>query len=896
MHKLFIIISILFTLNLCSQTWENPLRLNNEWENYGIGDPYIMKYNGLFYLYCSTRDDMTGVKVWSSKDLITWQYEGLCATDAKTKGAYAPEVIQYEDAFYMYTSPAGDGHYVLRSNHPTGPFSIVTGNLGLSIDGSVFKDDDGSLYFYHAGHNGIVGRKMNSPTVIGSQVKLSSTSMNGWTEGPSVIKRNGIYYMIYTGNHVISKGYRINQAMSQTNPLSGFAPDNYQNPAIVNTMGSHFGLGHGTLFRGPNLDEYFTTYHNLIRTYNTGPLRYLNIDRVVFSETRMTILGPNNTTQQAPLLPNFSEYFENSSIEDAWDLTNNQTWTVSEHELLFNSTSVDEHMALSKQIPAFNYTAEFNIAEWSDAEELVAGAIFNYSNNDNYGIAILNKSNNTILTQFKINGEWGSETVATLKGVSKYSAFHSIRIEKQNDYFKFYVDDMLKIEKSQNMTQGKIGYLSRSEKAKFGFCAFTNHINGSSAFSVYKPIPGKLAAVHYNSGGNDVGYHTENSNVNTYRYDSTIIENSFLGGKALKVKKGDWYNYNVKTEMTGNYNIAIGYSSNANCTFKLYENNELIADNIQISGTNGSFRKHISEYIQLTEGNKQIKLEVVDGEAVISDIFIEKDNFVATKEDTFDNRFSRSWKYDDGSWTITDSVAQLDGYGKILMGEDGWKDYSVAVDVKYVSGMNGGIIFRAQNPALGGAGNDPQLGANFFQGYYVTLKAGRIVLGKMNYNYQQLQIKNGSYKINTWYALAVTINGNNIKVFVDDMNEPVIDYNDNLPFISGMAGLRTFNSKVQFDNFKVTKEPITTNLNTQSNINNYLFIAPNPTTENVRLRFPDINSSRMNFSILNMSGKIVLKGSIKNNGVIDVKTLNSGVYLIQVMGEKLNYNGKIVIN
>jgi xylan 1,4-beta-xylosidase len=106
-----------------------------------------MKYNGLFYLYCSTRDDQTGVKVWSSRNLVEWNYEGLCATDPITKGAYAPEVIQWGGHFYMYTSPAGNGHYVLKSNSPAGPFEVVTGNIGLSIDGSVFKEDDGSWYF-----------------------------------------------------------------------------------------------------------------------------------------------------------------------------------------------------------------------------------------------------------------------------------------------------------------------------------------------------------------------------------------------------------------------------------------------------------------------------------------------------------------------------------------------------------------------------------------------------------------------------------------------------------------------------------------------------------------------------------------------------------------------------
>ena len=233
-RKLTILTILFFNIALFPQTWENPHTIDNEWYLYGVGDPYVLKYQGKFYLYCSTKDIETGIKCWSSKDLFTWKYEGLCATDEITKGAYAPEVIYWGGNFYMYTSPAGNGHYILKGDSPTGPFEIITGNLGHSIDGSVFKQDDGSLYFYHASEEGIYGHAMPSPTSLGSDVLLNAY-MNGWTEGPCVIKRNDIYYMIYTGNHVRSYGYRIDYASSKAGPISGFEPAENQNPIILNS-------------------------------------------------------------------------------------------------------------------------------------------------------------------------------------------------------------------------------------------------------------------------------------------------------------------------------------------------------------------------------------------------------------------------------------------------------------------------------------------------------------------------------------------------------------------------------------------------------------------------------------------------------------------------------------
>ena len=66
----------------------------------------------------------------------------------------------------MYTSPAGKGHFVLKSESPTGPFKVQTENFGLSIDGSVFIDDDGKFYFTHAGTQGIVGHEMTDPLTV----------------------------------------------------------------------------------------------------------------------------------------------------------------------------------------------------------------------------------------------------------------------------------------------------------------------------------------------------------------------------------------------------------------------------------------------------------------------------------------------------------------------------------------------------------------------------------------------------------------------------------------------------------------------------------------------------------------------------------------------------------
>jgi xylan 1,4-beta-xylosidase len=240
--SIFLIYMLMHTV-IFSQSWFNPMTLTNEWSAYGIGDPYILKHKGIYYLYCSTKNGETGVKVWSSKDLVSWSYEGLCTTEPITRTAYAPEVIYWNGTFYMYTSPAGNGHYALSSNSPTGPFSVISNNFGRSIDGSVFIDDDAKWYFYHSSSGGIRGCVMTGPSNMGPSLNLNAVMNNSWTEGPTVFKRNGIYYLTYTGNHILSHGYRIDYASNNTGPVAMYTPARHQNPIIISTEANHRGLG-----------------------------------------------------------------------------------------------------------------------------------------------------------------------------------------------------------------------------------------------------------------------------------------------------------------------------------------------------------------------------------------------------------------------------------------------------------------------------------------------------------------------------------------------------------------------------------------------------------------------------------------------------------------------------
>ena len=173
MHRILLILILSFIHCFFSfahaQGWKNPMVLPGLM-NRSLGDPYMMKYKGYYYLYVSAGDK--NIYCWRTKDLMEWSNAYVCCTDETTAVAYAPEVIYWNGTFYMCTSPRGGGHYILTSNSPTGPFVHRTGNLGRDIDGSFFVDDNGKRFFYHANNQGIRGCTMPTNLSFGNDVDL----------------------------------------------------------------------------------------------------------------------------------------------------------------------------------------------------------------------------------------------------------------------------------------------------------------------------------------------------------------------------------------------------------------------------------------------------------------------------------------------------------------------------------------------------------------------------------------------------------------------------------------------------------------------------------------------------------------------------------------------------
>lgn len=254
-----------------------------------IGDPFILVYKNTYYHYSTSSE--CGFIVYSSSDLLSWNNHGHCYLDSKVgdRDFWAPEVYFFKDEFYLFFSVYNNklGRLVIslaKTKSPLGPFIDVkdepTFDFGYpAIDPTVFFDDDSRVYMYYAKdcsenivdgiHKSeiyVIELSSDLLTTIG-QAKLLLTPTGEyetkdsewqWNEGPSVLKKNGLYYLSYSTNCYTSKYYSVCYATSKS-PFGPFIKAK-ENPILSFIDGLTSGPGHNAYFKSID-GELMTSYH-----------------------------------------------------------------------------------------------------------------------------------------------------------------------------------------------------------------------------------------------------------------------------------------------------------------------------------------------------------------------------------------------------------------------------------------------------------------------------------------------------------------------------------------------------------------------------------------------------------------------------------------------------------
>ncbi len=749
-------------------------KIPNQWSEYGVGDPFVLRYNGKYYLYVSTKNFQIGVRGWVSDDLIHYQPitgqgldTGYVSNDPCTLGAYAPEVVYKNGYFYMIQSQAGNGHYILRSEKPEGPFVKVKDNFGESIDGSFFIDDDEKMYMLRASNTGIRIIQMNDDLSIGSSRTLDNTVLGGWTEGPYLLKRNGVYYLTYTGNHVTSEGYRIGYSYSEGEV---FQRDAFTEGGtiVLNTDSDYKGLGHSSTVLGPDLDSYYLAYHNL--NSSGGPNRSNNIARISFSGTEMIVENPKLENNIMPNMPDFS-----SSDSSGFTLNNNKY--------------------LSDKETEETYTVEYNFIG-NDVS-----MICSFVDDSNYHYVNI-KDDVLSFVEVKDGATNKLEEVTFVKDYD-YTKLHTIRLQYHEGKVSIYFDNMNKINLDEcKLEKGKIGYIS-SENLTICHTSFSDVAHGTSDNKAIHQ--NKVLAAHYNQ------YKFDKSTLvrNEIAEGEEDIYNSKVGSYDLHLKtKNDYASYRVYASEDGLYALDV-------TTRKEYEGKSIIVqvDNedpirMKIPSSNDVeavyFKGTIGE-VNLSKGAHHITFICEDEVRLSSfEYFLSCETYPSFQHN-LSTYVETGVKYIN-SWKLRDNghYALAGNRNLMYFGDETLTNYTLEVDIELVGETQAsscGVILRGDNPAFASVDN-----VSSIQGYYVGFNNSKVFISKCNYNNSDMDVEASAYKSesNKSYHLKITANGNKISLNFNE-GEVELTYVDSDAFTHGYVGLYTDGAACIYRNLKISK-------------------------------------------------------------------------------------------
>ncbi|HOU15057.1 MAG TPA: family 43 glycosylhydrolase [Anaerolineae bacterium] len=187
-------------------------------------------------LYCSQE-----YRVFSSDDILHWTDHGVSFSSADVHSnpaaqLYAPDCLALNGRYYLCYCCSDGSEGIAVSDSPYGPFKEawgVQGADGDGIDPAILLDDDGQVYYFWGQHH-LRGARLTPDLKAIDRATLHTHLLiedrDGFHEGASIRKRNGLYYLVYTD---ISRGRAT--CMSYATSRSPLGPFEKRGVLIDNT-------------------------------------------------------------------------------------------------------------------------------------------------------------------------------------------------------------------------------------------------------------------------------------------------------------------------------------------------------------------------------------------------------------------------------------------------------------------------------------------------------------------------------------------------------------------------------------------------------------------------------------------------------------------------------------
>lgn len=311
-------------------------------------DPSIIRTGDDFWATSTGSEWAPVFPLLHSRDLVNWKQVGAVFPDAPAWAEgnfWAPEISEYKGRYFVfYTARKKAGPLCVASavaDSPTGPYQD-NGPLICQEDGSIDAfptvDENGERYLIWKED----GNSRNQPTPLWAQrlsedgTKLigdareilrndAATWENGVVEGPYVLRRNGYFYLFYSGSACCGLQCSYGLGVARSQKLLGPYEKYAKNP-LVRTTDAWKCPGHGSIVtdqQGRN----FLLYH----AYNgksfifTG--REAVLDEVAWNADDWPVLNGGKGVSVRAASPlgaaqmneqSFLDHFEGAELRPGW--------------------------------------------------------------------------------------------------------------------------------------------------------------------------------------------------------------------------------------------------------------------------------------------------------------------------------------------------------------------------------------------------------------------------------------------------------------------------------------------------------------------------------------------------------------------------------------------------
>ena len=781
-------------------------KVANQWEDHGLSSPFILRHNGVYYLYSSTtpNSNESGVRAWTSTDLVNWvpvETVGLkkgyvvATTVGETLKARAPEVYYYNGQFYMYESyNDGAGHFILRSDSPAGPFTSVTkAAIDEKYDGTLVFDKNENPYFVTAGKNNLnVSTMEGMESIINTDLKVNGTDRypDMYAQSPAVFDYMGKYYLLYSSSYEKTDGYQVSYAVSDgwtDYTPSGFASSfrrGADSTLLINADKDEgfTGLGHPSVVLGPDLDSYYLAYDSIDNIKNN--LHSFGLDRLLISGDTLTTKH-QRFSSLAPTRPAFE--------------TSDESGLVASGDYLLSAEGTQD---------AFSVEYNFKDAQHSEL-------IFAYHDENNYSYMKVDMLRALSIYQ-KVNG---ADTLVAKEDFFNYlsnDVLHTVRIGYRDQKLDVHFENSLKFSGVDiNLSGGKVGY-KKGENLEVGYTSFSNVARGLSNQNAIKNAECEIpAALHLSANAVE--------GASSYGFS----EGSGVSNSEMKLaKKYDYARYLLSFNNDATYGLELSLNKDnfgKKVIIEIDDEEDIEVEIPTLTNLKGDTTKVLVGDIAISKGIHQVKIQnASDSLSYSSFKFVKRSAknyslFAALNNEQ--NIRGLSFK-GDGSWNfINDQLVSYDNYRNIVLTkEKNLSNFNMSVDMNltgsdsiFSESSQSGIIFRASNYV---SYEDYMVDHSDItmwnnrkydvQGFYLSFTSRKAVLYKLDNGINKMEaIETVSSSLGSKkkHNLTLKVNNNQIDLFVDGKFNHTF-YVDN-SFTSGAVGLYATGAEVAYSNFAI---------------------------------------------------------------------------------------------